>query len=209
MNTREKIMEVAGRLFAEHGFDGVSVRDIIEKAGVNLGAVTYHFSSKEALFAEIVGQKIMLLKDAGEEMLKSRKTPEDKLRALLEVQASQILHEDPGLKVLFAESLAGGRRLPKEAVDAMSWGNRMFAEIVREGVKKGVFRKCDVECAAWSFFGMLSAYMLYQPLINKVAGGGKYPRRYVKRAVDAAMDIFLDGLKTSARRGVKRKAGRL
>jgi len=205
MNTREKIIEVAGSLFAEHGFDGVSVRDIIEEAGVNLGAVTYHFSTKEALFAEIVGQKIMLLKDAGEELVKSRKTPEEKLRALMEVQASQILHEDPGLKVLFAESLAGGRRLPKEAVDAMSWGNRMFTEIVREGIAQGVFRKCDIECAAWSFFGMLSAYMLYQPLINKVAGGGKYPRQYVRRAVNAAMDIFLNGLKAGAKRGVRRK----
>lgn len=44
--TREKILRVATRLFAEQGFDGTGIRDIENLAGVNRGLVTYHFGNK-------------------------------------------------------------------------------------------------------------------------------------------------------------------
>lgn len=44
----------AGELFAEHGFDGVTVRDIVKKAHANLGNMTYYFDSKEALYLEVI-----------------------------------------------------------------------------------------------------------------------------------------------------------
>ena len=52
--TRRKIIEAAGELFAEKGLTGVTVRDIVAKADTNLGALNYHFRSKEALYQEIV-----------------------------------------------------------------------------------------------------------------------------------------------------------
>lgn len=52
-STRERLMEAGGRLFAEQGFHAVSVRAIVAEAGVNLGAINYHFGSKQALFEEI------------------------------------------------------------------------------------------------------------------------------------------------------------
>ena len=46
---RQRLLEAALELFAEHGFDGASVRDITERAGVSLGLVNKHFGSKEGL----------------------------------------------------------------------------------------------------------------------------------------------------------------
>jgi AcrR family transcriptional regulator len=46
-------LRVAEQLFAEHGFNGVSVRAITAAAGVNLAAVSYYFGSKEGLVAAI------------------------------------------------------------------------------------------------------------------------------------------------------------
>ena len=54
--TRERILDAAGRLFAERGFDGTSLRAITTAAGVNLAAVHYHLGSKEALLAAIVAR---------------------------------------------------------------------------------------------------------------------------------------------------------
>lgn len=51
----EHLKRVACRLFAEHGIDGVTVRQIADAAGQkNHGAVGYHFGSKEALVREIL-----------------------------------------------------------------------------------------------------------------------------------------------------------
>lgn len=53
--TRESLKAVAERLFAEHGIDAVSVRDIVEGAGVrNVASLNYHFGGKQALVRELI-----------------------------------------------------------------------------------------------------------------------------------------------------------
>jgi AcrR family transcriptional regulator len=51
--TKAAVFNAAERLFALHGFQNVSVRDITADAGVNLASVNYHFGSKDALLFEI------------------------------------------------------------------------------------------------------------------------------------------------------------
>ena len=51
--TKAQVLTAAERLFALHGFQNVSVRDITAEAGVNLASVNYHFGSKDALLFEI------------------------------------------------------------------------------------------------------------------------------------------------------------
>lgn len=51
--TKQLVFNAAERLFALHGFQNVSVRDITAEAGVNLASVNYHFGSKDALLFEI------------------------------------------------------------------------------------------------------------------------------------------------------------
>lgn len=53
-DTRERVLDVAERLFSEHGFEGTSIRDLTAAAGVNLAAVHYHFGSKEDLLRAVL-----------------------------------------------------------------------------------------------------------------------------------------------------------
>ena len=53
-STRDALLEAAAELFAEHGFEGASIRRISEKAGANVAAIHYHFGSKEKLYAAAV-----------------------------------------------------------------------------------------------------------------------------------------------------------
>jgi AcrR family transcriptional regulator len=55
-DTKEQIISVAKRLFAERGFAGTTLRNVIGEADVNLAAVHYHFGSKEELFRAVVEQ---------------------------------------------------------------------------------------------------------------------------------------------------------
>ena len=55
-DTKEQILNVAERLFAENGFAGTSLRSVIREANVNLSAVNYHFGSKEGLFSASVAR---------------------------------------------------------------------------------------------------------------------------------------------------------
>lgn len=49
----DRMIEAAGRLFADRPFDSVSTREIAAAAGVNLSAIAYHFESKEGLYRAI------------------------------------------------------------------------------------------------------------------------------------------------------------
>ncbi len=63
-DTKQRILDAAERLFAERGFDAVSLRHIIGDAGVNLAAVHYHFGSKDDLLDEVVLRKVVPVNDA-------------------------------------------------------------------------------------------------------------------------------------------------
>jgi AcrR family transcriptional regulator len=52
--TRQRLLDAAGPIFAEKGYNAASVRDITDRAGVNVSAVNYYFRSKEQLYLETV-----------------------------------------------------------------------------------------------------------------------------------------------------------
>ena len=58
VDTRERILDVAERLFMGHGYDGTSMRMITSEAAVNLAAVNYHFGSKESLMQEVFRRRL-------------------------------------------------------------------------------------------------------------------------------------------------------
>ncbi len=53
-NTRERLLETATELFAEKGYAGTSVREIVDRAGVSKPVLYYYFKSKEGLFYAIL-----------------------------------------------------------------------------------------------------------------------------------------------------------
>src|SRR5437763_12601817 len=69
VQTRERILDSAERLFADHGFEGASIRAIVEAAKVNLAAVHYHFRSKETLLEAVLTRRISVVNAARLESL--------------------------------------------------------------------------------------------------------------------------------------------
>src|SRR6266568_5015485 len=58
IDTKQKILDTAERLFAQRGYAATSMRQIIAEAGVNLAAIHYHFGSKEELLDGVVLRKV-------------------------------------------------------------------------------------------------------------------------------------------------------
>ena len=57
-DTKDRILDAAEQLLAEHGFAGASVRAIASSANVNLASINYHFGSKEALVQAVLERRI-------------------------------------------------------------------------------------------------------------------------------------------------------
>jgi AcrR family transcriptional regulator len=58
MHTKDRILDAAEHLFADHGFGATSMRAITSDAGVNLAAVNYHFGTKEALIEAVFARRL-------------------------------------------------------------------------------------------------------------------------------------------------------
>lgn len=54
--TAERLMDVAEKLFAEHGYEGTTLRAVVDVAGVNLSSVKYHYRSKDGLLRAVVAR---------------------------------------------------------------------------------------------------------------------------------------------------------
>lgn len=84
-STRNRIITVAGELFAEKGFKETTVRDICSLAGVNVAAVNYHFRDKEGLYREVL--RLMFIEGATRfpplQGASDDASPEEKLEAFI------------------------------------------------------------------------------------------------------------------------------
>jgi len=68
--TRQRILDAAEKLFAEHGYANVSVRTVTTKARQNLAAVNYHFGSKDGLLEAVYLRRGHLLNEEREQLLR-------------------------------------------------------------------------------------------------------------------------------------------
>lgn len=85
---RQRLLEAAEAVFAEKGYDGATVREICDRAGMNVAAVNYHFGDKERLYTETVrnahqcGMAQMQLADWRDDL-----PPAEKLRTFIGAMA--------------------------------------------------------------------------------------------------------------------------
>ncbi|MGE4359676.1 MAG: TetR/AcrR family transcriptional regulator, partial [Lysobacteraceae bacterium] len=98
-STKQRILDVAEALFAEHGFAGTSLRLVTSQAEVNLAAVNYHFGSKDNLITEVFRHRMDAMSQARLERLEhARKVPnvvlEEVLRAFIEPALALSLDRD-------------------------------------------------------------------------------------------------------------------
>ncbi|HVO48684.1 MAG TPA: CerR family C-terminal domain-containing protein [Steroidobacteraceae bacterium] len=85
LSTRQQLLETAGQVFAEKGFDGTTGKEICRRAGVNVAAVVYHFGGMEQLYAAALGEarsRLVSLEKLTAVVAGDRSAPE-KLAALI------------------------------------------------------------------------------------------------------------------------------
>ncbi len=85
-DTRRRLLEVAGAVFAELGFRGATVRDICQRANTNVASIHYHFGDKEGIYHALLASAIEVAEvtrpHAAPEQFAN---PEDELAAFLRV----------------------------------------------------------------------------------------------------------------------------
>lgn len=134
--TRTRLLDAAERLFAEHGLDGVSVRDIAAAAHVDVAMINYHFGSKLGLFRAVFHRRgdalnAMRLQALGSALPSSRGRP-DLEKVIYALAAPNIyLRHLPNMG-----GLAFGRIVVREMTDPKEQARGLISETFDSGVEK-------------------------------------------------------------------------
>jgi len=136
----EAILKAAIAVMAEHGYHGTSVRDIAERAELSPAAIYYHFTSKQDVLATIMERGIeRLLMRTRTALAEAGEAPQDRLCAIVEVQV--LFHlESQGATLLGTSELRAldeplrGKHKAKRLQQ-----QRLFDQVVGEGVAQGAF----------------------------------------------------------------------
>lgn len=93
--TRDKLLDVAGRIFADRGYRAATIREICVAAHANIAAVNYHFGDKLGLYTEVVHQSMRMAElEAMHNALDQQAPPEVILRSVIRVRLRGICRND-------------------------------------------------------------------------------------------------------------------
>jgi AcrR family transcriptional regulator len=193
-DTHSRLIRAARAIFAVRGYDGASIRDITAAADANLGAVTYHFGSKQALYEAV-------LEDAFRPLLERLAlAPSVADRPVLDVVEERVrlvfehLHGNPDLQFLVLQQLGHGE-LPSAAGQAFSTIFGGLAGLIGEAQRRGEVRAGDPLLMAISvasqpaYFGIIARFLL-----GRLPLPGTSPPPSWDRIVEHAVEFIRAGL---------------
>ena len=167
---RAHIIETAMDLFAGKGYEGTSIRDIAEKASVNLAMVNYYFGSKEKLFENIVEYKSSLTRGLLDEILKNQELSAiEKIYAVIDSYVERLFTHRSFHRLIYQELILNQREdLQRSIVNNLFPNAVIIKTIIENGIKKAEFKKVDVELTIASLIGTINQVLHSRKFCNKL-----------------------------------------
>ena len=167
---RTHIIETAMDLFAGKGYEGTSIRDIAEKASVNLAMVNYYFGSKQKLFEKIVEYKSSVTRGILDEILKNEDFSSiEKIYAIIDSYVEKLFTHRSFHRLIYQELILNQREeLQNSIVNNLVPNSIIIKRIIETGIKNGEFQKVDVELTLASLVGTINQILLSRKFCNKI-----------------------------------------
>lgn len=188
---KERILSSAFELFAEKGYGVTTTKDIAQRAGVNEVTVFRSFGSKEALFQEVIREKMPL-----RSIMKVVDFDLD-----MEIEGTIVLNAHRVLGILkdnrhFLMMLVGEVwRHPEvseyASSDVLGEATCFLAGHFRTLMENDKMREMDPIIAARSWLGMVQSYYMF----NYLLGPGNVPEEEEDRILRGLADVFVNGVK--------------
>jgi TetR/AcrR family transcriptional regulator, cholesterol catabolism regulator len=179
-NTRADVVEAAGRLFAQRGYHGTSMRDLGREVGL-LGSSLYsHVASKQDLLVDVVEEGARLFQTSAESAAGPQASPTSRLRALIEGHIDVVLDHQDTVRTFLNEAGMLDEVHRRRVLQARDGYESEFRQVLAAGSAAGDFRAdLDPKMASIMILSILNAVdRWYRPdgrlnraqLTNEVTG---------------------------------------
>jgi len=164
-------METAEVLFAEKGFNGTSVRDIAEKAHVNLAMISYYFGSKDKLLESLFDYRGEHIKLKLESMVEDKTLGSfEKLDLLIDHYIEKIMNQQCFSRIMVREQVVNHTGITAELITQMKKRNQeIISKLIHQGQKKGEFkRNIDIPMMMATLVGTAGHLIATQPYYREI-----------------------------------------
>jgi AcrR family transcriptional regulator len=196
-NTRDKILNAAGEVFAEQGFEGATIRAITDRAGVNVAAVNYHFRDKAELYTRVVVDACSARAAWREVIAEAPDSPEERLRSLIYHFLQYLLDPDRAAwkRRLMAREMAN----PTSALDELveknirPLRNEFLLPTLRE-LTGGKLSSRQLSLISISVMGQCHYFLQGQPIIERLNPDFKIGRPEIAEIAEHIARFSLAGI---------------
>ncbi len=166
--TKIKIFESAAKLFAEKGYNGVSMREISAKSGVSKPTIYYYFESKEEIYKTLIRFGLRYGLDRSKEIIELDIPAKDKLIKLIQ-NRFRISYQHPEFSKFFMIVFDTLERLPflDEFEKLADEHRNMLIKLIEEGVNSGEFGAGANPQMAVHIVGAVVGYFVREQLKTK------------------------------------------
>lgn len=190
--THRRILEAAATCFGESGYEATGVARICQEAGVSKGAFYHHFSSKQAVFMELLTQWMEEMDRQLEILGGEAADATDRLLSMTAIVGAILSEAEVGLPI-YLEFWTMSARDPvvwQQTIEPYRRYRDFFSGIVAAGVAEGTFRKVDPRTAAGVIVA-LAVGLLVQGLLDPEGADWE-------QTSQEGMKLLLNGLKRAA-----------
>lgn len=200
-DTRQRLLEIAGEVFAARGYRSATVREICQRAQANVASINYHFGDKEKLYLEVLrfAHTCAFAKYPPDMGLKSGATPKQRLHAFVRSFLYRVL--DEGRPAWHGKLMAREIADPTGALEAIvKDGIRPHFATLRGIVSDLLGSKlaadpARVRYAAWSVVGQCLFYFYARPVILQLHPGQTFSPNDLEEIARHITDFSIAALK--------------
>lgn len=154
-----QIIRTAECLFAQKGYDGASVRDIAEAAGVNSAMISYYFGSKEGLIKALFEERTADIALKVDTLLRdNERTPWEKVESLIDDYVDRIATKVQFHKIMMYEQMLEKNTFLTGLLQELRLRNlEKIRALLRQGQDQGDFAAdIDVQMLMFTLFGTVT-----------------------------------------------------
>ncbi|MEC5394662.1 TetR/AcrR family transcriptional regulator [Bergeyella sp. RCAD1439] len=134
------ILDVAEELIAQKGFDGTSVRDISQKAGINVAMISYYFGSKEKMLAYLYQYRVQRTRESFSEFAHTIREgkPEMQMKEIIRFIINQMFRFHY-FHAFVKQEIRHTELVKDDLVEFYKTATEKIDEVIKKGIASGVF----------------------------------------------------------------------
>lgn len=195
--TRERLLEAAGEVFAQHGFRDATIREICKKAKANVAAVNYHFGDKDELYAAVFDYARKCAVARFDEQAAPTGPPEQRLRAFVQGVLARFF--DKGRPAWLGKLVAQEMIEPTKALDSLvNQQIRPNSEHLRTIVRELIGAKVDEQELWRCTFSVAAQWIFYfhnSQIVKRLHPNQQFDAQAIEKLADHITRFSVAALK--------------